>query len=128
MLLPTHKNLIKIFKQRDSKLFVFKTSSIEDFYRNIRAHGKIFNLEKQAGKVIEENISEINHIELKLAEIKNLKRKRVMRLMGKTNIMTPESDSFQNEIIRAAGCISPDFGKKGDIVQVTKKEWINFNP
>ncbi len=128
ILSPIHKNLIKIFKQTDCKLFVFKTSSIEDSYRNIRALGKIFNRENQAEKVIKENISEINHIKLKLAGIKNLKRKRVMRLMGKKTIMTPGSDSFQNEIIRAAGGISPDFGKKGDIVQVTKKEWMNFNP
>jgi len=42
--------------------------------------------------------------------------------------MTPGDDSFQNEMIRAAGGIPPVFGKEGNIVVITKEEWLRFNP
>jgi adenosylcobinamide amidohydrolase len=42
--------------------------------------------------------------------------------------MTPGNDSFQNEIIRAAGGIAPDFGKAGKVVPVTREEFMAFNP
>jgi len=123
-----HKNIIKKFENTDCKLFFFQTDTIEDSNKNITAFGKIFDREKQAFQIIEKNKSEINLIKQKLARIDNLKKKRVIRLMGKDTIMSPGSDSFQNDIIRAAGGIPPDFGKKGNIINVTKEEWMEFNP
>ncbi|WP_304511643.1 adenosylcobinamide amidohydrolase, partial [Desulfobacula sp.] len=123
-----HKDIIKKFNKTDSKLFIFQTDSIENSYKSMAALGKIFDREKQALQIIEKNKSETNLIKQKLARIDNLKKKHVIRLMGKDTIMTPGSDSFQNEIIRAAGGIPPDFGKKGSIISVTKEEWMKFNP
>jgi adenosylcobinamide amidohydrolase len=48
--------------------------------------------------------------------------------MGRDPVMTPGDDSFQNEMIRAAGGIPPLLGKKGNIVVITKEEWVTFNP
>ncbi len=48
--------------------------------------------------------------------------------MGRNTLMTPGDNSFQNEMIKAAGGIPPEFGKKGNIISVTKKDWIRFNP
>ena len=42
--------------------------------------------------------------------------------------MTPGDDSFQNEMIRAAGGIPPRLGKKGPVVLITKEEGLKFNP
>ena len=42
--------------------------------------------------------------------------------------MTPGSDSFQNDLIRLAGGIPPDFGRKGGVITVSKEEWQAFNP
>ncbi|MCF6247596.1 MAG: adenosylcobinamide amidohydrolase [Desulfobacula sp.] len=123
-----HKNIIRRFKKKGRKLFIYKADTIENSYQNIAVLGKIFNCEKQALKIIEKNKFEINHIQQKLARIDDLKKKRVIRLMGKNSIMTPGSDSFQNEIIRTAGGISPDFGRKGNVISVTKEEWIKYNP
>ena len=123
-----HQDIIKKFENTDCKLFIFKTDTIEDSYKKITAFGEIFNREKQAFQIIEKNKSEINLIKQKLARIDNLKKKRVIRLMGKDSIMTPGNDSFQNEIILSAGGIPPDFGKKGNIINVTKEEWMKFNP
>ena len=123
-----HKDIIKKFNGTDCKLFIFQTDTIDNSYKSIAALGKIFDREEQAYTIIEKNKSEINHIKQKLTKINNFERKRVIRLMGKDTIMTPGSDSFQNDIIRSAGGIPPDFGKKGAIVNVTKKEWLKFNP
>ncbi len=56
------------------------------------------------------------------------RRKRVIRLMGRDTIMTPGNDSFQNDLIRMAGGIPPDFGKKGSVIPVIKEAWMAFNP
>ena len=48
--------------------------------------------------------------------------------MGRNQIMTPGEDSFQNEMIEAAGGIPPHLHKQGDIVPVTLEEWKTFNP
>jgi adenosylcobinamide amidohydrolase len=48
--------------------------------------------------------------------------------MGSDPVMTPGDDSFQNEMIKAAGGIPPVLGKKGNIVVITKEEWMKFNP
>ncbi|MCK5347810.1 MAG: adenosylcobinamide amidohydrolase [Desulfobacula sp.] len=128
ILSPLHKDIIKRFKKTGCKIFIFNTDSIENSYKSMMALGKIFDRKKEAQKIIEKNKSEINHIKQKLGRIDHLKNKRVIRLMGRDTIMTPGSDSFQNEIIRAAGGIPPDFGRKGNIISVTKKEWMKFNP
>lgn len=123
-----HRDIIEKYNKTDTKLFIFQTETIENSYQSIAVLGKIFDCEKKAEKLIEKNKAEINHLKQKLAKIDHLEKKRVIRLMGKNTIMTPGSDSFQNEIIRAAGGIPPDFGRKGNIISVTKKEWMKFNP
>ena len=42
--------------------------------------------------------------------------------------MVPGDDSFQNSYIRAAGGIPPVLNKTGNVVSITKEEWIDFNP
>ncbi|SLM29684.1 hypothetical protein MTBBW1_1940011 [Desulfamplus magnetovallimortis] len=54
--------------------------------------------------------------------------KRVIRIMGRKSVMTPGNDSFQNELISLSGGIPPDFGRSGSVIEVTKDEWIKFNP
>jgi adenosylcobinamide amidohydrolase/ABC-type Fe3+-hydroxamate transport system substrate-binding protein len=110
------------------QIFVYESLSIDQSHANILALGKLFNREIQARQVVENNLSAIHHVEQKLVRAVSGKRKRVFRLMGRDNIMTPGSTSFQNELIRLAGGIPPDFGKKGSVVAVTQKEWETFNP
>ncbi len=42
--------------------------------------------------------------------------------------MVPGDDSFQNEYIRAAGGIAPQFGDNGNIIPVSLAQWQQFNP
>ncbi|OCC15334.1 Vitamin B12 ABC transporter, B12-binding component BtuF [Dissulfuribacter thermophilus] len=102
--------------------------TIEDAFQIIELIGRIFNLEKQAISIIELQKKDLELIERKVSRISKARRKRVMRIMGRKDIMAPGDDSFQNQFIRAAGGIPPRFGKKGSIVPVTLNDWRRFNP
>jgi ABC-type Fe3+-hydroxamate transport system substrate-binding protein/adenosylcobinamide amidohydrolase len=124
---PLHTDLIA---QVDTNIpmMIITTRKMNDAFRHIRLMGKLFQRESEAQQLVEKNRYQLDMIARKVAQIPADKRVRVMRLMGRETIMTPGSDSFQNEMIRAAGGIPPDFGKTGSIVPVTLKEWKDFNP
>jgi len=123
-----HKKVMEKFDHGKCKLINLETDSVADSYKNINLLGKIFNKEENAAGIIDEIKNRLKIIEKKLSKIPKSKRKRVLRLMGRDPVMTPGDDSFQNEMIRAAGGIAPVLGKKGNIVVITKEEWMKFNP
>ncbi|MBW1897810.1 MAG: adenosylcobinamide amidohydrolase, partial [Deltaproteobacteria bacterium] len=105
-----------------------KTSSISDSFEHIELLGKLFNREEEAAGVVEQIQQDLALISKKTSKIPKENRKRVIRLMGREKVMTPGIDSFQNEMIRAAGGISHNFEGRGDIIEVKKEEWVRFNP
>jgi len=123
-----HSEVKKYFKNRDIKIIEIGASSLSDGFENILLLGKIFGKENKALFIKKENDDQINVITRKLGLIDHSKRKRVMRLMGRDKLMTPGSDSFQNEIITLAGGITHDFNRNGNIISVSKEEWLKFNP
>ena len=123
-----HKQVKDKFGHGKCQLINLETDSMVDSYRNIRILGRIFNEKDEAKKIIEKIKNELQIITKKVARIPQSKRKRVIRLMGRDEVMAPGDDSFQNEMIRAAGGIPSELGKKGDIVVITKDEWMRFNP
>jgi len=112
----------------DVPLLVLNTRRMDDAFRHTELLGKLFHRQEQADALIAKNRRQLDLITRKVAKIPQDRRKRVMRLMGRDSIMTPGNDSFQNEMIRAAGGIAPDFGKNGSAVPVTQGEWMAFNP
>jgi len=123
-----HTKVIEKFGHGKCKLINLETDSIADSYKNIYLLGKIFNKEENAVGIVAEIKNRLKIIEKKISEIPSSERKRVLRLIGRDPVMTLGDDSFQNEMIRAAGGISPVLGKKDNIVVITKEEWIKFNP
>ena len=123
-----HDQIGKELKAAGFRIFVYDTQSIEHSFETIRTFGLIFEKQEQARQIVEKNRHEIDLIRQKLAKAVPGNRKRVIRLMGRNTVMTPGSRSFQNELIRLAGGIAPDFGKKGNVVEVTREEWVRFNP
>lgn len=103
-------------------------NSISEIYDTIRVLGQIFDKENEATRLIENIKKPLGIISQKIGRIPESQRKRVIRIMGHSQMMTPGDDSFQNEYIRLAGGIPPHLNKKGKIVAVTKEEWMNFNP
>jgi ABC-type Fe3+-hydroxamate transport system substrate-binding protein/adenosylcobinamide amidohydrolase len=123
-----HKKIRETFGSGKCQIINLGANSVSDIYRNIDLLGRIFDRQKEASTIIDEIKSELQVIAKKTAAIPQSRRKRVVRLMGRDQVMTPGDDSFQNEYIRLAGGISPQLNKKGNIVPVTKEEWIKFNP
>lgn len=102
--------------------------SIGDSFRHINLLGRIFGCQARAGEVVAEQKRLLDLIRRKTALIPREKRVRVMRLMGRGQVMTPGDDSFQKEYVEAAGGIAPDLGEKGAVVPVSLEEWQEFNP
>ena len=122
-----HHEVISKFSNTHCLLIDLETNSISDSYKNILLLGRIFDREEQAKKIVQRINNELELIREKVARITTSRRRRVIRLMGRSRIMTPGDDSFQNEMIRAAGGIPPRLGKKGQIVPITRDEWVRFN-
>jgi ABC-type Fe3+-hydroxamate transport system substrate-binding protein/adenosylcobinamide amidohydrolase len=123
-----HKKVRERFCHGTCRLIDLETGSISDSYKNILLLGRIFNKENEAAGIVHDIKKQLQIIAKKIAKIPDLKRKRVVRLMGRDPVMVPGDDSFQNEMIRAAGGIPPELNKKGHIVTITKDEWMRFNP
>ena len=102
--------------------------SVSRSFETIELLGTVFDREKQAAELTASIREKMNLIEQKIRSIASDERKRVMRLMGREKLMTPGDDSFQNGMIRLAGGIPPQLGRTGDVVTMTKQEWIDFNP
>jgi len=123
-----HVKVRERFGNRRCRLINLETDSIDDSYKNILLLGRIFDREDEALKIVGEIKNELRIIAEKVAGIPESKRKRVIRLMGRDPVMTPGDDSFQPALRRAGRGIPPELGKKGNIVVITKEEWVRFNP
>lgn len=90
--------------------------------------GLVFKRTAEAAGLIEANNEQLRTIAKKVAPIPRAKRPRVMRLMlTPGGLLTPGRGSFMNEMITAAGAISPDFGSE-PFVPVTPEKWLEFQP
>ncbi|MBL7212719.1 MAG: adenosylcobinamide amidohydrolase [Desulfobacteraceae bacterium] len=123
-----HRGVRERFGDGGCTLVNLDTKSLKDNYRNIDVLGRIFNKQEKGEKLKKQIREQLQIIDRKVAKIPSSKKKRVIRLMGRDRVMTPGDDSFQNEMIKAAGGIPPELGKKGNIVVISKEEWIKFNP
>ena len=122
-----HSRIIEDAKASGLNVFVYGTKSLDQAWAQMKILGRITGHEAQARDLVKQNKDKLTHVKAKLDKAK-VKYKRVMRLMGRDSIMTPGGDTFQVEMIRAAGGQAPDFGKTGKIVPVTLEEFTRFNP
>jgi len=116
------------FKAGSCQLIQLDTDSIAQSFVTIRLLGRIFNQSDAAVSVVSQIGAQLKLVQKKVARIPAPQKKRVVRLMSSVPLMAPGDDSFQNEMIRAAGGIPPRWGKNGRTVPVSEAELINFNP
>jgi len=122
------KAVIAHFRDAPVQLICLEPRSLSDSFETIYQIGNIFGKAAAADALVKQIRVELALIKTKTGRIPAAKRLRVMRLMGRGKVMTPGSDSFQNEMIRAAGGIPPDFGEPGNVVEVFLPQWQQFNP
>ena len=123
-----HQSIIDYYASKTCQTVVLAPDSITKTLAHIEILGQMFNCSEKAASCIAKIKMQLDLIANKVSRIPLDKRKRVMRLMGDEHVMTPGSDSFQNEFIRLAGGIPPNFTQKGQIVQVGLDAWKTFNP
>lgn len=124
------KDILERLDCRGINIINLEPSSLHQSYGNILLLGEIFNRPREAEGILKKISEQLELIQKKVEKIPMDRRKRVIRVMGlnKDLLMTPGDDSFQNEMIRAAGGIPPLMGEKGQIVSMTLTEWTKFNP
>lgn len=123
-----HTKIKDTFTLKDTRLIELKATSLSNGLNHITLLGKIFNRQEAAARIRNQIDDQTDLISRKLAMIPSEEKLRVMRLMGREKLMTPGSDSFQNEIIRLAGGLTHDFNRNGTVITVSKEEWMRFNP
>ena len=123
-----HKDVQEKFKKGNCQLVELEMKSISDSREKIVLLGKIFQREKEAGELVQSINNQLQVIAEKVGRIPPENRQRVIRLMGRGTVMAPGDGSFQNEMIRAAGGIPPQLGRRGAVTPVSVEEWIKFNP
>lgn len=123
-----HKTVRERFADGPCRLVELRSNSIEEACRNIKQLGNVFHNPQAAAEVVSRIRGTLRLVSRKIEKIPPDRRLRVLRLMGRDQVMTPGDDSFQNDFIRAAGGIPPRLGKNGGAVTVTLEEWKRFNP
>jgi len=100
-----HKDLRRQLQSRGCKVVEIETKSLADAYADIELIGRIVGRHEQALRLIEKNRRQLKLIARKIKRIPVAERRRVLRMMGRDSLLVPGDDSFQNEIIAAAGGI-----------------------
>ena len=133
-LAPYQQNVRKRFKNNGCRLNLVDIRSIRDLYDHIDLVGSVFRKPEEAKKLKEQIRSRLEMIHRKVDKIPAGGRKRVIRVVGRGDVsgqnrlLVPGDDSFQNQMIVAAGGIPTHLGRDGEAVAITKGEWIAFNP
>ncbi len=125
---PSHKKVIRRFDNGRCKVMIMEVRKLKDTFSQMETLGRLFDCENEAAAVIQRNRDKLALVKAKLAAIPSHNRKRVVRVMAGDGFACPGDDSFQNEMIAAAGGIPPQWGRNGFAVSVNLKEWQQFNP
>ncbi|WP_448382157.1 ABC transporter substrate-binding protein [Desulfosoma sp.] len=125
---PLHQDVRRRLAEGPYRTIELRSESILDLYRNIEFLGTLFDRQAQAEELVLKMRHKFDLVSRKVHKVPVAERKRVMRLMGRDHVMAPGDDSFQNDVIRAAGGIPPQWGKTGAAVEVPLEDWLTFNP
>lgn len=125
---PSHEDVIGHFRRNRCKVMVMTAGKVEDAFSQMAMIGKLFDCERQAAAVVDHNRDQLALVRKRLARVPLKDRKRVVRVMAGRELSWPGGDSFQNELIAAAGGITPRPGENGFAVDISLAQWRQFNP
>jgi len=125
---PSHEEVIRHFNNSDCKLMVMEVRKLENAFSHMEMIGRLFDCESKAAVAIKRNRDQLALVKARLVALPDRDRKRVVRVMAGETLACPGDDSFQIEMITAAGGIPLLLGKTGFAVPVTLEQWRQFNP
>lgn len=128
----SHRSLLQQWlddPQQQTTVLFFREGSLEDGFARMAAIGALVDRKQQAQVIIDRNREQIALVQSRLKELSPEQRKRVARVAaGPEKLFCPGDDSFQNEMIRAAGGTPPHWEKDGGFFSVDVTAWQTFNP
>ncbi len=125
---PRQAKYLKTTLDRAIPMMVIPAQSMEEVFEQIRRLGRLFQCEGKAGQILTEIQTQLSLVAQRLDREHDLKKKRVVRVMAGNALTVPGDDSFQNEMIRAAGGITARWGENGFAVPMDPEVWQEFNP
>lgn len=125
---PGQREVIEHFAHEPGRLLVLDARRLEDGFAQIRMIGTLLNRAQIADKIVRDNREQIELVAQRLKMLPEDKRKRVMRVVAGKTFYTPGDDSFQNQLIAAAGGIPPQSGRPGSFVPLGLEQWQQFDP
>ncbi|MCD6430751.1 MAG: adenosylcobinamide amidohydrolase [Deltaproteobacteria bacterium] len=123
-----HENLRDELTGMGCRVVEVTTTSLAKAYANIELVGQLVGKSSEAAWLVADLKRQLALISRKVKLIPLAERRRVMCLMECNEILVPGDDSFQNELIAAAGGIPPAWGKKGAAVSVDEAMIRAFDP
>ena len=115
--------------QQHTKVLFFREGSLAEGFARMALIGTLVEREQQAQVIINRNREQIELVQARVQQLPPEQRKRVARVVaGAEQLSCPGDDSFQNEMIAAAGGIAPQWAKNGSFVEVDVTNWQAFNP
>ena len=123
-----HENLRSQLETDTCQVVEVTTSSLASAFANIEMIGKIVGKKLEAVRLVEDMQRQLALISRKVERIPLAQRRRVMLVMECLNFMVPGDDSFQNELIAAAGGIPPLWGQNGATISVKDDAIRAFDP
>ena len=109
-------------------IMIMETATLNQSFSQMMEMGRLFDCEDAAQTIVSRIKEQLSLVAQRLERKKNLKKKRVVRVMAGESLSCPGDDSFQNEMIKAAGGVVPIWGKNGFAVPVDAKALNRFNP
>ena len=109
-------------------LLVMTAATMDQAFDQVRQMGQLFDCQDKAAQLLGQIKDQMTMVAQRLTHLDNPEKKRVVRVMAGKTLSCPGADSFQNEMIRAAGGRIPDWTKKGFAVEVDPSAWQDFNP
>ena len=123
-----HENLRGKLVDSGCRVVEVTTTTLAHAYANINLVGRIVGKSSEAAGLVADVQQQLALVRRKVERIPVAERRRVMRMMGRDEILVPGDDSFQIELIEAAGGIPPVWGKKGAVVSLEKAAVKAFDP
>lgn len=109
------------------KVFVIQSAaSFDDVYGDIEQLGDVFGKEEKADELVEDIQTQIEEVQEKVATVET-KKKVYLEISPAPDIWTSASETFQNEILEAAG-VDNIFADQTGWFSVAEEDVITRNP
>ncbi|MEW5913680.1 MAG: adenosylcobinamide amidohydrolase [Thermodesulfobacteriota bacterium] len=127
-----HLDLQAALRERGIPTANLQARRLSDIPGRLTVLGLIFGRQEQARRLAQEVQDQLALTARKTALIPAAQRRRVLRIMSidpqGNYLSVPGDDSFQNDLIRAAGGIAPRLGQTGSLVRLSPAQWQKLDP